>query len=144
MTGYLRRPADTAAVLVDGWLRTGDLGHLDREGWLTLVGRKKDLVIRGGENIYPSEVEAAILATNLVAEAAVVGQPDAVMGEVPVAFVAVAAGGNVDALLPELQAPVDQALARIQRPVTYPFLDSLPRNPIGHLPQPAQRRCRQN
>src|SRR3546814_11050016 len=77
MTGYLRRPADTAAVLVDGWLRTGDLGHLDREGWLTLVGRKKDLVIRGGENIYPSEVEAAILATNLVAEAAVVGQPDA-------------------------------------------------------------------
>src|SRR3546814_13003053 len=61
MTGYLRRPADTAAVLVDGWLRTGDLGHLDREGWLTLVGRKKDLVIRGGENIYPSEVEAAIL-----------------------------------------------------------------------------------
>src|SRR3546814_14445017 len=100
MTGYLRRPADTAAVLVDGWLRTGDLGHLDREGWLTLVGRKKDLVIRGGENIYPSEVEAAILATNLVAEAAVVGQPDAVMGEVPVAFVAVADGGNVDALLP--------------------------------------------
>src|SRR3546814_7716617 len=71
-----------------------------------------DLVIRGGENIYPSEVEAAILATNLVAEAAVVGQPDAVMGEVPVAFVAVADGGNVDALLPALQAQVDQALAR--------------------------------
>src|SRR3546814_17344337 len=106
MTGYLRRPADTAAVLVDGWLRTGDLGHLDREGWLTLVGRKKDLVIRGGENIYPSEVEAAILATNLVAEAAVVGQPDAVMGEVPVALVGVADGGNVDALLQALLGPV--------------------------------------
>src|SRR3546814_15733757 len=73
-----------------------------------------DLVIRGGENIYPSEVEAAILATNLVAEAAVVGQPDAVMGEVPVAFVALADGGNVDALLPALPAPGDQARARFR------------------------------
>src|SRR3546814_12687415 len=99
-----------------------------------------DLVIRGGENIYPSEVEAAILATNLVAEAAVVGQPDAVMGEVPVAFVAVADGGNVDALLPALQAQVDQALARFKRPVTYHFLDSLPRNPIGKIDKPALRR----
>src|SRR3546814_5162473 len=99
-----------------------------------------DLVIRGGENIYPSEVEAAILATNLVAEAAVVGQPDAVMGEVPVAFVAVADGGNVDALLPALQAQVDQALARFKRPVTYPFLDSLPRNPIGKIDKPTLRR----
>src|SRR3546814_12585682 len=58
MTGYLRRPADTAAVLVDGWLRTGDLGHLDREGWLKLVGRTKALVNRGGENCYPAESKA--------------------------------------------------------------------------------------
>ncbi len=139
MKGYLRRPEDSAAVLVDGWLRTGDLGRLDGEGWLTLVGRKKDLIIRGGENIYPSEVEEAIMATHLVAEVAVVGRPDAVMGEVPVAFVVAPEGGDAHALVPALQAEIETALARFKRPVAYHLLDSLPRNPIGKIDKPALR-----
>jgi long-chain acyl-CoA synthetase len=87
MQGFLNDPAGTAAVIRDGWLRTGDVGRLDDEGFLTLSGRAKDLIIRGGENISPQEVEEALLAHPEVAEVAVVGAPHAEWGEEVVAFI---------------------------------------------------------
>ena len=87
MRGYLGRPEDTARVIVDGWLHTGDVGHLDAEGYLTLVGRSKDMIIRGGENIYPKEIEDVLAGDPSVLEAAVIGVPDDKWGEVVVAYV---------------------------------------------------------
>jgi acyl-CoA synthetase (AMP-forming)/AMP-acid ligase II len=139
MKGYLGRPEETAAAIVDGWLRTGDLGRLDAEGWLTLVGRKKDLIIRGGENIYPVEIENALLATGIVAEAAVVGRPDAVMGEVPVAFASMAAGRPLADAEAALRAAAARTLAGFKQPVAYHFVEGLPRNPIGKIDKPALR-----
>ena len=87
MAGYWRNPEATAAALRDGWLFTGDVGCLDADGFLTLKDRSKDLIISGGSNIYPREVEEVLLTAPGVAEAAVVGAPDAEWGEVVVAFV---------------------------------------------------------
>ncbi|MFI1368115.1 long-chain fatty acid--CoA ligase [Streptomyces griseochromogenes] len=86
-TGYWRRPADTAAVFTDGWLRSGDIVRVGEEGWVEVVGRTKDVIISGGENIHPAEVEAAIDALDGVKESAVVGVPDERWGEVGVAHV---------------------------------------------------------
>ncbi|WP_103381515.1 class I adenylate-forming enzyme family protein [Pseudonocardia dioxanivorans] len=85
--GYHELPDATAAVLVDGWYRTGDLGRRDEHGYLRISGRTKEMIIRGGENVYPAEVEDALLASDEVADAAVVGAPHAGLGEVPVGFV---------------------------------------------------------
>ena len=87
MRGYLGRPEDTAQVIVDGWLHTGDVGHLDADGYLTLVGRSKDMIIRGGENIYPKEIEDVLVGDQSVLEAAVIGVPDDKWGEVVVAYI---------------------------------------------------------
>jgi long-chain acyl-CoA synthetase len=87
MRGYLNKPDATASAVIDGWLHTGDVGRLDQDGYLTLVDRIKDLIIRGGENIYPKEIENALYEHPAVLEAAVVGRPDNVYGEVPIAFV---------------------------------------------------------
>lgn len=87
MQGYWRQPEATAEVLRDGWLHTGDVGHLDDEGWLYVVDRIKDLIIRNGFNVYPRDVEDALLAHPQIAAAAVVGRPDPVVGEEVVAFV---------------------------------------------------------
>lgn len=139
MQGYLGRPEESAVAIVDGWLRTGDLGTCDEDGWLTLVGRKKDLIIRGGENIYPTEVEHALVATGAVLEAAVVGRADSVMGEVPVAFVVPVGGGvaaDVEAVLRDRLAAT---LAPFKRPVAYHVVDALPRNPVGKIDKSALR-----
>jgi long-chain acyl-CoA synthetase len=87
MAGYWRNPEATAAAVRDGWLFTGDVGCLDADGFLTLKDRSKDLIISGGSNIYPREVEEVLLTAPGVAEVAVVGMPDAEWGEVVVAFV---------------------------------------------------------
>ncbi|WP_256333652.1 class I adenylate-forming enzyme family protein [Streptomyces sp. cf386] len=87
MRGYLGRPEQTAKVLVDGWLHTGDVGRLDTDGYLTLVGRSKDMIIHGGENIYPKEIEDVLVGDPSVLEAAVIGVPDEKWGEVVVAYV---------------------------------------------------------
>ncbi len=87
MRGYLGRPEETDQVLIDGWLRTGDVGHLDDDGYLTLVGRSKEMIIRGGENIYPKEIEDVLTGDPAVLEAAVIGVPDEMWGEVVVAYV---------------------------------------------------------
>jgi long-chain acyl-CoA synthetase len=76
MRGYLGHPEESATAIVDGWLHTGDVGHLDADGYLTLVGRSKDMIIRGGENIYPREIEEVLAGDPSVLEAAVNGVPD--------------------------------------------------------------------
>ena len=87
MTGYWRNPEATADAFSDGWLRTGDIGHQDADGFYYVDDRKKDVVISGGENIYPAELEAILADCPDIAEAAVIGRPDPTWGEVPVACV---------------------------------------------------------
>jgi len=131
MLGYLNRPAETAAVLRDGWFYTGDLGRLDEEGYLTIVDRKKDMLIVGGLNVYPREVEAVLEAHPAVAEAAVIGVPDPVKGEEPLAFVALRAGQAASGqdLLRSLRA----RLAAFKVPKRIIFLEALPRNATGKV-----------
>jgi long-chain acyl-CoA synthetase len=131
MRGYLGKPTETAAALENGWLHTGDVGHFDQDGYLVLVDRKKDLIIRGGENISPSEVEAALAAHPGVLEVAVVGRPDPVMGEEPVAFVVAHPGYDVDPH--ELLDSVRSVLARFKVPKEIRFTDALPRNAVGKV-----------
>ena len=130
MAGYLNRPEATREALRDGWLRTRDLGRLDARGRLTVLSRRTDLILRGGENIYPAELEAVLAAHPGVREAAVVGLTDARWGEVPVAFVVPREGASP---LPELEAWCRQSLAGFKIPVRFLPLDSLPRNAMGKL-----------
>lgn len=132
--GYHNNPGASAAALVDGWLHTGDLGYLDAEGFLYVVERRSDLIISGGENIYPAEVEAVLLAHPAVAEAGVVGVPDARWGQVPVAAVVVAAGYAPDeALAAELHAFCRARLATYKCPRRVHFQIALPRTAAGKL-----------
>ena len=137
MSGYLDMPAETAEALRGGWLHTGDLGRFDERGRLTLVDRAKDVVITGGFNVYPREVEDVLLADPSVAEAAIVGVPDAEWGERVVAFVVPAPGSSVD------RAALDRrcldAIARHKRPKEYRVLDALPRNAAGKVLKKALR-----
>ena len=94
MRGYLNRPEETAKTLVDGWLHTGDVGRFDEDGYLMLVDRAKDMIIRGGENIYPKEIETVVYQLPEIAEAAVVGRAHAVYGEEPVLFVSLCSGAT--------------------------------------------------
>ena len=129
MRGYLGRPEDTARTVIDGWLHTGDIGHLDADGYVTLVGRSKDMIIRGGENIYPKEIEDVLAGDPSVLEAAVIGAPDPKWGEVVVAYVAPRPGATLD---PDaLQALCARDLAGYKRPTTILLVDSIPKNPVG-------------
>ncbi|MBC5781762.1 AMP-binding protein [Ramlibacter sp. USB13] len=131
MAGYWRDEAATAAAVRDGWLFTGDMGSLDADGFLTLKDRSKDLVISGGSNIYPREVEEALLLAPGVAEVSVVGAPDPEWGEVIVAFVVAEPGRNVTAA--DLDAVCLQHIARFKRPKRYEFVESLPKNNYGKV-----------
>ncbi|WGY01116.1 AMP-binding protein [Nocardioides sp. QY071] len=137
MRGYLNRPEATAETLGDGWLHTGDVGILDEDGYLRIVDRIKDMIIRGGENIYPKEIENVLHAAPEVLEAAVVGGPDPVYGEVVVAFVSAQPDRtvDVDALLVRCRSE----LAKIKVPVALHVLDALPKNPVGKIDKPALR-----
>ncbi|GAA1892218.1 class I adenylate-forming enzyme family protein [Williamsia serinedens] len=138
MRGYLGRPEETAKTLVDGWLHTGDVGFLDDEGYLTLVDRSKDMIIRNGENIYPREIESVVYLLDGVREAAVVGRPHPTRGEEPVLFVSL----NRDASLTEdaIDAHIAEHLARYKRPVTITVVDDIPKNPVGKIDKPSLRR----
>jgi len=131
MAGYWRNPEATAATVVDGWLHTGDVGVLDADGFLTLKDRSKDLIISGGSNIYPREVEEVLLTAPGVAEVAVVGAPDAEWGEVVVAFV-VGQGAEAPDLA-ELDAHCLEQMARFKRPKRYVVLRALPKNHYGKV-----------
>jgi long-chain acyl-CoA synthetase len=132
MSGYWNQPDASAETLRGGWLHTGDVGSLDEEGYLTLHDRSKDLIISGGMNIYPREVEEALLAHPGVGAVAVVGRPDPQWGESVVAFVV----AN-DETAPPASADLDRAcldrIARYKRPKEYRFVDTLPTNNYGKV-----------
>jgi len=127
MSGYWNNPEATRGTLKDGWLYTGDMGSFDERGYLTLRDRSKDVVISGGSNIYPREVEEVLLEHPGVSEAAVVGAPDAEWGEVVVAFIV----GAVEPAL--LDAHLLERIARFKRPKRYLFVDALPKNSYGKV-----------
>jgi long-chain acyl-CoA synthetase len=131
MRGYLGRPEETAAVLTDGWLRTGDVGRLDEDGYLTIVGRSKEMIIRGGENIYPKEIEDLLLSDPAVLEAAVVGVPDDTWGEVVAAFLQPRPGMAVD--LDAIKELCARELSPYKRPISLTVLEALPKNAVGKL-----------
>jgi cyclohexanecarboxylate-CoA ligase len=128
--GYLDASLDEAAFAPDGWFRTGDLGVVDGEGYLTIVGRKKDIIIRGGENLSVKEIEDTLFEHAAVHEVAVVGQPDPVLGERVCAFVVPAAGATPDLgdLADYLAA---RGLARQKFPERVVLVDALPKTPSG-------------
>ncbi|MBF6139144.1 class I adenylate-forming enzyme family protein [Nocardia farcinica] len=137
MRGYLGKPEATAATVVDGWLHTGDVGYFDPDGYLVLVDRIKDMIIRGGENIYPKEIENVLHSHPAVLESAVVGAPDPVLGEVPVAHVVTMPGTDVSEA--ELVAHCRHSLARDKVPVAVRITDALPRNAVGKIDKKALR-----
>jgi long-chain acyl-CoA synthetase len=131
MRGYLNRPAETAEVLRDGWYHTGDLGRADADGYYYIVDRKKDLILVGGLNVYPREVELVLCAHPAVSEAAVVGMPDAIRGEAPKAFVILRDGQPAGAQ--ELVQWCRQRLANYKVPRSIVVVPDLPRTVTGKI-----------
>ena len=130
--GYWNKPEASAATFVDGWVRTGDLARLDEEGFLYIVDRAKDMVIRGGENIYSIEVENVLFDHPAVTDAALIGLPHRTLGEEPAAVVHLAPGAS--ATEEELKAWVRERLAVFKTPVRVAFLpEPLPRNANGKI-----------
>jgi long-chain acyl-CoA synthetase len=134
MSGYWKRPEETAKVLRDGWLWTGDLATRDADGYITLAGRSKEMLISGGFNIYPQEVEALLTSHPCVLEAAVVGIPDRQWGEIAVAYVTAAPRAEIDA--EALRAHCRPVLG-FKTPKAFHFLEALPKNPNGKIDKPA-------
>ncbi len=129
--GYWKRPDANEQVFVDGWLRTGDIGYLDEQGYLYVLDRRRDLIVSGGENIYPAEVEKALQAHEGVLEAGVVAVSDAEWGHVPCAFVVLHEGARVSAA--ELEVYCRERIAGYKVPRYWRFVDKLPRNASGKL-----------
>lgn len=133
MPGYWNNPEATTKILVDGWLRTGDIGYLDEQGYLTLQDRSKDMIITGGSNVYPREVEEVLLMDADVSEVSVVGRAHPEWGEEVVAFVVgPSSPARLDALCLE-------HIARFKRPKEYRFVESLPKNNYGKVLKTALR-----
>jgi long-chain acyl-CoA synthetase len=131
MTGYLNDPQATAAAFTGGWLRTGDLGYFDEDGFLFIVGRRQELIIRGGYNVYPREIEDVLLAHPAIAEAAVVGFPHDRLGEDILAVIVLRAGAQ---LAPdELTGYLRDRLAAYKCPRLIEFRDELPRTNLGQV-----------
>jgi o-succinylbenzoate---CoA ligase len=129
--GYADRPEATAGAIRDGWFHTGDLGYLDEEGYLYVLDRRDDLILSGGENVYPAEVEAVLRAHPAVEDAGVVGVPDEQWGQVPLAFVKVHPGATSSEA--ELKTFCTERLARYKVPARIRLVESLPRNAAGKL-----------
>ncbi len=138
MKEYLKAGEATAAAIVDGWLHTGDVGFLDEDNYLFITGRVKDLIIRGGENIAPGEIESVLESSHLVDEAAVIGVADPEWGEAIKAVVVLSPGAteedkDPDDLRGDLQAYSKARLASFKMPAYVTFVDELPRNPMGKV-----------
>lgn len=131
MTGYWQNHDATAATIKDGWLYTGDIGKMDEDGYFSIVDRKKDLIITGGYNVYPAEVEDVLYKHPAVLEACVVGIKDDHLGEVGRAFIALKQGMQVTA--DELKAFLSEQLIKYKIPREFIFRDSLPKSPIGKI-----------
>lgn len=129
--GYDQRPAETARAFKNGWFYTGDLGRVDEQGFLYVIDRRDDLIISGGENVYPAEIEATLLAHPSVEEAGVFGLPDEKWGAVPVAAIKLRAGQQVEAA--DLLEWSATRLARYKQPARIIFVETLPRNAAGKL-----------
>jgi fatty-acyl-CoA synthase len=137
MAGYWDDPGQSAAVLRDGWYHTGDAGSVDDEGFLYIRDRYKDMIISGGENVYPAEVESALLELPAVQEAAVIGVPDQVWGEAGLALVVPTPGAGTD---PEaLRAALRERLAGFKVPREVRFLTELPKTATGKIRKPDLR-----
>jgi acyl-CoA synthetase (AMP-forming)/AMP-acid ligase II len=142
MAGYWHAPEKTAATFADGWLMTGDVGMQDKDGYVFLLDRKKDLLISGGLNVYPSEIERVLASDPAVREAAVVGQPHDRWGEVPAAFVVLTKGevnGAADAVRDRLAGLCKEQLAGYKQPRTITVLEAMPRNETGKIRKDALR-----
>lgn len=132
MKGYYKKPEATRGVIdADGWFHTGDLGHLDGDGSLTITGRVKDMLIIGGENVYPREIESVLESHDAVAQAAVIGVPDESRGEAPVAFVIPRAGASVSGA--ELRQHAKRCLAGYKVPKEVHIREDLPTGPTGKI-----------
>ena len=131
MKGYLKNEEETARTVKDGWMYSGDLGRFDDDGLLYIVDRKKDMLIRGGENVYPVEVEEALYAIPEVLEAAIIGIPHEVYGEVPKAYIVLKEGQTLTE--EDVKAFCKKQLASYKVPDEIEFLDTLPRNASGKV-----------
>ena len=131
MPGYWRNAEASAKTLVDGWLMTGDMGSMDADGYITMHDRSKDMIITGGSNVYPREVEEVLLELPDVEEVSVVGRAHPEWGEDVVAFVVMAKGAALD--LAALDAQCLENIARFKRPKDYYALDELPKNNYGKV-----------
>ncbi len=131
MKGYYKQPEKTAETIVDGWLHTGDIGHIDAEGCLHITDRKKDMIISGGFNVYPSEVEQVLWSHPAVQDCAVIGVPDDTWGEAVKAVVELNVGQTVAA--DELIALCKDRLGSVKAPKSVDFVESLPRSPVGKV-----------
>ena len=135
--GYWNNEEATAAAFRDGWFATGDIGYFDEDGFLYVVDRLKDLIVSGGENIYPAEVEQILIGLEAVAEVAIVGQSDEKWGEVPVAFVVLKPGNNLDSH--DIFNHCKMQLATFKCPKRTIFIEALPRNGVGKVLKNALR-----
>jgi long-chain acyl-CoA synthetase len=131
MKGYWRRPEETAAAIRDGWFYSGDMGRVDEDGYFAIVDRKKDLIIRGGYNVYPREVEEVLYEHPAVAEAAVIGVPHPQLGEEVAAAVALKPGAT--ATPEELREHVKSQVAAYKYPRRVWIVDALPKGPTGKI-----------
>ncbi len=131
MLGYHKKPAETAAAIPDGWYRTGDLARSDANGYLTITGRLKELIIRGGQNIAPTEIEEVASAYEGVLDCAVIGVAHEQLGEVPAIFVVEAAAGAVDA--EGLLAHCRERLSAYKVPAAVHLIDAIPRTGSGKI-----------
>ncbi|WP_324731199.1 AMP-binding protein [Pseudomonas paeninsulae] len=131
MKGYYKQPEKTAETIINGWLHTGDVGHIDAEGYLHITDRKKDMIISGGFNVYPSEVEQVIWGHPAVQDCAVIGVPDEKWGEAVKAVIELNAGQSVSA--EEIIALCKEKLGSVMAPKTVDFIDLLPRSPVGKV-----------
>ncbi len=131
MRGYWNNPEATAQAIRDGWLSTGDMGSMDQDGFLTLRDRSKDVIISGGSNIYPREVEEVLLLDQAVREVSVIGRPHPEWGEEVIAFVVTQDGCSTSAAA--LDTLCLDHIARFKRPKEYLFVDALPRNNYGKV-----------
>lgn len=131
MKGYYKDPEQTATTIVDGWLRTGDVGYLDAEGYLHITDRSKDMIITGGFNVYPSEVEQVIWSHPAVRDCSVIGVPDEQWGEAVKAVVELHPGSEVDS--DELMALCKERLGGVKAPKSVDIVDGLPRSPVGKV-----------
>ncbi len=141
-SGYWNRPDESAAVFVDGWYRTGDIGFVDTDGQVRIADRLKDMIISGGENIYPAALEAVLMECPDIAEAAVVGRPDEKWGEVPVAFVVPRVVGVLT--VAHVLGLFEGRVGRYAQPRHVVFLTELPRNSMGKVLKAELRARRQS